>query len=96
MVGSIKIRLGTRDRGNHGRRSRGAWTEARRPVSSRGMKLTEQGRDRVGLSLGSNREGMSRTSSGLLVFCSPQTSSSALQMVASLHMDQKRLAFLYL
>lgn len=47
--------------------------------------------------MGCNREGMSRTtSSGFLVFCSPQTSPSVLQMVASLHMDQKRLTFLYL
>lgn len=33
--------------------------------------------------------------SGFLVFYSPQTSSSALRMVASLHMNQKRLTFFY-
>lgn len=60
------------------------------------FKRAEAYRTRTGLSMGSNIKGMSRTSSGFLVFCSPQTSSSALQMVASLHMDQKRLTFLYL
>lgn len=97
MVEGIKIRLGAQDNGNHGRSSGGtSWPEARRPVSSRGLKLTEQGREGAGLSMGSNRGGMSRTISGFLVFCSLQTSSSALWLVASLHMNQKRLTFLYL
>lgn len=62
MVESIKSRLDAANE-NHGRISEGiAWTEARGAVRSRGLELTEQGREKEGMRMMSNREVMSRVS----------------------------------